>query len=193
GAKVAEAQHGDEWNGATAGSACLARAPAKHAILRASPAAAMAAACASLGRKTPMSQRQRATPKTAAGAAGPGSAVKATRLDFENLHEIVRKARQNLDQNNWDYIVGGTESETTLRRNRLALDSVAFRPRVLRDVSRVDAAVSLFGRRLRLPLLLAPVGALESFDESAAAGVARAAGEFGVAHMMSSVSKPGLE
>ncbi len=118
---------------------------------------------------------------------------RAGAAEFENLHEIIRKARQNLDQNNWDYIVGATESETTLRRNRLALDSVAFRPRVLRDVSRVDAAVSLFGRRLRLPLLLAPVGALESFDESAAAGVARAAGEFGVGHMMSSVSKPGLE
>jgi isopentenyl diphosphate isomerase/L-lactate dehydrogenase-like FMN-dependent dehydrogenase len=119
---------------------------------------------------------------TSAGAAG-----------FENLHEIVRKARQNLDQNNWDYIVGGTESETTLRRNRLALDSMAFRPRVLRDVSRIDAGVSQFGRHLRLPVLIAPVGALESFDESAGAGVARAAGEFGVAHMLSSVSKPGLE
>jgi glycolate oxidase len=113
--------------------------------------------------------------------------------DFANLHEIIRRARQNVDQNNWDYIVGGTESETTLRRNRLSLDSVAFRPRVLRDVSRVDAGVSQFGRHLRLPVLLAPVGSLESFDEGAAATVARAADQFGVAHMLSSVSKPGLE
>ena len=113
--------------------------------------------------------------------------------EFENLHEIVRKARQNLNQNEWDYIVGATESETTLRRNRLALDSIAFRPRVLRDVSRVDTGVDVLGRKLRLPVLLAPVGALENFDESAAAGVVRAAGDFGVAHMLSSVSKPGLE
>ncbi len=48
-------------------------------------------------------------------------------LEFQTLHEIVKKARQNLDQNDWDYIVGGTESETTLRRNRMALDSLAFR------------------------------------------------------------------
>src|SRR5712691_7986521 len=61
--------------------------------------------------------------------------------EFQTLQEIVKKARQNLDQNDWDYIVGGTESETTLRRNRMALDSLAFRPRVLRDVSRIDAAV----------------------------------------------------
>ncbi len=47
-----------------------------------------------------------------------------------NLHEIVAKARQNLNQNDWDYIVGGVESETTLRRNRMALDTIAFRPRI---------------------------------------------------------------
>src|SRR5262249_40120653 len=58
--------------------------------------------------------------------------------DFQTLHEIVAKARQNLSQNDWDYIVGGAETETTLRRNRHALDSVAFRPRVLRDVSHID-------------------------------------------------------
>src|SRR5271165_3616957 len=77
--------------------------------------------------------------------------------DFRNLHEIIAKARQNLNQNNWDYIVGGTETETTLRRNRMALDSIAFRPRVLRDVSKVDASVSELGRRLALPIVLAPV------------------------------------
>src|SRR5208282_5194718 len=104
-----------------------------------------------------------------------------------------RKARQNLDQNNWDYIVGGTESETTLRRNRLALDSLAFRPRVLRDVSRVDASVERLGRKLRLPVMLAPVGALEAFEPGGGATVVRAAGEFGVPHMLSSVCEPGLE
>jgi glycolate oxidase len=113
--------------------------------------------------------------------------------DFENLHEIVKKARQNLDQNNWDYIVGGTETETTLRRNRLSLDSVAFRPRVLRDVGKVDASVTRFNRKIRLPVMLAPVGSLESFVPDAAASVVRAAHEFGIAHMLSSVCLPGLE
>ena len=77
-------------------------------------------------------------------------------VEFQTLHEIVALARRNLDQNAWDYIVGGAETETTLRRNRLALDALAFRPRVLRDVSRVEAGVERLGRRLRLPLLLAP-------------------------------------
>ena len=117
----------------------------------------------------------------------------AAASEFYNLHEIVRKARANLNQNDWDYIVGGTETETTLRRNRMALDSIAFRPRVLRDVSKVDASVEVLGRKLRLPVVLCPVGSLESFHPLGAEPVVKAAGEFGVAHMLSSVCDPGLE
>lgn len=113
--------------------------------------------------------------------------------EFQNLHELIRKARSNLNQNSWDYIVGAAETETTLRRNRMALDEIAFRPRVLRNVAKVDASVELFGRKLRLPVVLAPVGALELFDPGAAASVSRAAASFGAAHMLSSVSEPGLE
>lgn len=120
-----------------------------------------------------------------------GDAINAN--PFQNLHEIIAKARQNLDQNNWDYIVGGTETETTLKRNRMALDSVAFKPRVLVDVSKVDATTQVFGRRLRLPLLLCPVGALEAFHAGGAATSVRAAKDFGIAHMLSSVCEPGLE
>jgi isopentenyl diphosphate isomerase/L-lactate dehydrogenase-like FMN-dependent dehydrogenase len=113
--------------------------------------------------------------------------------DILNLHEIVAKARQNLNQNDWDYIVGGAESETTLRRNRMALDSIAFRPRVLRDVSKVDTSASQFGRKLRLPVMFAPVGSLESFHAAGAESVVRAVKTFGAAHMLSSVCEPGLE
>lgn len=112
---------------------------------------------------------------------------------FQNLHEFIRKARANLNQNAWDYIVGAAETETTMRRNRMALDEIAFRPRVLRDVRKVDGSVQAFGRKMRLPVVLAPVGALEIFDPDGAASVARGAGSFGAAHMLSSVSEPGLE
>ncbi|WJR81542.1 alpha-hydroxy acid oxidase [Bradyrhizobium sp. NP1] len=117
----------------------------------------------------------------------------ASEEPFQNLHEFIRKARANLNQNAWDYIIGAAETETTMRRNRMALDEIAFRPRVLRDVSRIDASVERFGRTMRLPVMLAPVGALEVFEPGAAASVASAAGRFGAAHMLSSVSDPGLE
>src|SRR5216683_8027667 len=68
---------------------------------------------------------------------------------FQTLHEIVRAARMNLAPGPWDYMVGGAETETTLRRNRLGIDSLAFRPRVLRDVSRIDTGATFFGKRDR--------------------------------------------
>jgi isopentenyl diphosphate isomerase/L-lactate dehydrogenase-like FMN-dependent dehydrogenase len=113
--------------------------------------------------------------------------------EFMNLHELVAKARQNLNQNEWDYIVGGVETETTLRRNRMALDTIAFRPRVLRDVSKIDTTTEILGRKLRLPIVFCPVGSLESFHPGGAEPVVKAAAEFGVAHMLSSVCDPGLE
>ncbi len=112
---------------------------------------------------------------------------------FQNLHEFVKVARQNLDRNNWDYLIGGSESETTLARNRLALDSLGFRPRVLRDVSNVDCTRTLFGRKLRLPVLCAPVGSLQNFDAGGGATVAAATAEFGNGMILSSVSDPGMD
>jgi isopentenyl diphosphate isomerase/L-lactate dehydrogenase-like FMN-dependent dehydrogenase len=112
---------------------------------------------------------------------------------FQTLHELVKSAKFSLPPGPWDYLVGGAESETTLRRNRQALDSIALRPRVLRDVSRIDPASTLFGKRLRIPVLLAPIGGLESFDPGGGATVARASAAFGVPHMLSSVCQPGLE
>src|SRR5919108_5210190 len=106
---------------------------------------------------------------------------------FQNLHEIVKAARGSLPQGPWDYLIGGAETETTVRRNRQALDSIAFRPRVLRDVSKVDMSSTLFGRPVRIPVLLAPIGGLETFDPGGGATVGKASAEFGVPHMLSSV------
>ena len=116
-----------------------------------------------------------------------------TASQYLTLHELVKKARQNLSLNDWDYLIGGTETETTLRRNRLALDTLALRPRVLRDVSDVDASTRFLGQALRLPVLLAPIGSLELFTPGAGATAAKAAHEFGVAHMLSSVAELSLE
>ncbi|HXP75561.1 MAG TPA: alpha-hydroxy acid oxidase [Stellaceae bacterium] len=109
------------------------------------------------------------------------------------LHELVKAAHNKLPANIWDYLIGGADTETTLRRNRLALDSLAFRPRVLRDVSKIELSRKFLGKTLRIPVVLAPVGSLESFDPGGGATVAKATTEFGVPMFLSSVSKPGIE
>src|SRR5262249_50196498 len=127
-----------------------------------------------------------------------GSSRRFARMDdvrerFLNLHEFLKAAKFNLNRNNWDYIIGATETETTLARNRQSLDSIAFKPRVLRNVQNVDCSSELFGRKVRLPVMIAPVGGLQNFWAGGVATVAQAAGEFGVPVMQSSATEPPVE
>ena len=114
--------------------------------------------------------------------------------EFLTLQEIVAAARRNLQPGPWSYLVGGAETETTVRRNRQALDSIAFRPRVLRDVSThrqqrepvsgKNCACRCCWRR--------SAGSSRSSRAAQPPRRARAA-QFGVPQMLSSVCKPGLE
>ena len=113
--------------------------------------------------------------------------------DFVSNEEIVQRARKNLVQGAWDYLVGGSESETTMRRNRLAFDRVAFRPRVLVDVSEIDPSTTFLGHNLRIPVMLAPIGSLQVFTPGGAVDASKAAAEFGTMHVVSSVTEPALE
>ncbi len=112
---------------------------------------------------------------------------------FQTLHEIIAAARLTLNQNLWDYVVGGTETETTLKRNRLALDRIGFRPRVLADVSQIDTSTEFLGHRVRLPVALAPVGGLEQLGGDGGVTVAQGAGLAEVPFFLSSVTQTGLE
>jgi len=102
-------------------------------------------------------------------------------------------ARRNLDDHVWDYLMGGAESETTLRRNRMAFDSLALRPRVLQDVREVIGATGFMGHRLRMPVLLAPIGSLQVLHPDGAVAAAKAAAAFGTISIMSSVTRPGRD
>ncbi len=113
--------------------------------------------------------------------------------EFVSNEEVVQEARRRLSQGPWDYLVGASESETTMRRNRLAFDRVAFRPRVLVDVSSVDLSTTFLGHSLRIPVILAPVGSLQAFIPGGGADATKGAGEFGTVHVVSSVTEPSLE
>lgn len=113
--------------------------------------------------------------------------------EFATLHEVVRAAHRNLSPGAWDYLTGGADTETTLLRNRMALDSIAFRPLVLNDVRGIDLTATVHGAKSRLPVVLAPMGSLDALDPGGAMSVARAAEEFGVVSYLSSVTRPGIE
>jgi glycolate oxidase len=113
---------------------------------------------------------------------------------FTTLQEIVIAARRNLSRPLWDMLSGGSDSETTLRRNRLALDSLALRQRVLVNVSQIDTRTTLLGRELPIPVFIAPVGNfLQVADPQGIVAVARGATAYGTEVFVSTAAKPGIE
>ena len=114
--------------------------------------------------------------------------------NFVSLQEIVATARRNLPQDLWDHLSGGSDSETTLLRNRQALDSLALRQRVLVDVRNIDLTTTLLGKKLSSPVFLAPVGGFVGFAHpEGACNVARAAVAHGTTAFISTAAKPSLE
>lgn len=114
-------------------------------------------------------------------------------VSFNTLTEMIIMAKRKLSHDEWDYINGAAESETSLRRNRLALDCLAFRPRILRDVRNIDTSTTLLGQKLRFPVVLAPLGGIQRFSPNGANDTDTAAEASGLINFISTVTEPSLE
>jgi glycolate oxidase len=113
--------------------------------------------------------------------------------DYISTTQIVRAARAKLEPHAWDYIVGGAETETTLRRNRAAIEKYAFCARVLRNVEHVDTSTTILGSKVSIPYILAPVGSLQTITPAGGAAQVRGACGFGTIPVISSVTEPTIE
>lgn len=102
-------------------------------------------------------------------------------------------ARQRLSAEAYAYVAGGAGAEATVRANRAAFDRRSIVPRVLRDVSIRDLEVSLFGRTVPAPILLAPLGVLELVHPEADLAVARAAASVGLPLIFSNQASVSME
>src|ERR687894_2124672 len=124
----------------------------------------------------------------------PPAATQEESRDFVSLQEIVRSARRKLPPELWDHLSGGADSETTLRRNRYALDCLALRQRVLVNVAEIDIRTTLLGQTLATPVFLAPVGGfLGMCNAQGAIPVARAAVAKNTTAFISTAVKPSYE
>ncbi len=75
-----------------------------------------------------------------------------------SVEDFRRVAERRLPRFLFDYIDGGAGAEVTLRRNTADWEAVRLNQKVLVDASRMDTSVELFGQKLAMPLVLAPVG-----------------------------------
>jgi isopentenyl diphosphate isomerase/L-lactate dehydrogenase-like FMN-dependent dehydrogenase len=95
--------------------------------------------------------------------------------NFVTLPEIRRFARQRLSRDVWNFGAGASETETSKRRNRRALDRLAIRQDVLVDVREIDLTTTFLGVPLSMPLMIAPMGGLVLFHHQGDVEMARGA------------------
>jgi isopentenyl diphosphate isomerase/L-lactate dehydrogenase-like FMN-dependent dehydrogenase len=82
---------------------------------------------------------------------------------YVTIPEIRRAAREKLSREAWNFGDGGSETETTMRRNRRAIRRLAIRQDILVDARVLDTGTSLGGVPLSWPVAIAPMGGLVLF------------------------------
>jgi len=93
----------------------------------------------------------------------------------------------------WDYIDGGAWDEVSLSENEAAWLRYRFRPRVLVDVSRIDASSTLLGHPTAMPVAIAPMAAHGLAHADGELATARAAASAGIPFIPSTMSTASME
>ncbi|MDA9444157.1 lactate dehydrogenase [Bradyrhizobium sp. CCBAU 51745] len=110
-----------------------------------------------------------------------------------NFHDFRRLARRRLPGPIFDYIDGGADDETSLRRNTASFEQCDLVPNVLRGVGQVDLSVTVMGQKLALPFYCSPTALQRLFHHQGERAVAAAAARYGTMFGVSSLGTVGLE
>lgn len=109
------------------------------------------------------------------------------------IADLQAMARNRLPAFVLEYLEGGAEDEWTLRRNRQIFSEIEFRPSTLTGVGVPDLSTTIFGRKMRLPLIVAPTGFNGLFQHQGDRLLAEAAAKAGVTFTQSTVSNMRIE
>lgn len=93
----------------------------------------------------------------------------------------------------FDYVDGAADAEITADRNRAAFTDVVFLPDMLRSVTRPDLSTLVAGRRVGMPLVLAPTGYTRMMHHHGETAVARVAARHQLPYVLSTVGTSTIE
>ncbi len=97
-------------------------------------------------------------------------------------------ARRRLPRFLFEYIDGGSYTETTMLKNMTDLADIQLRQRVLNDVSNIDLSVEVLGQSQAMPIMLGPVGLAGMNARRGEVQAAKAAQKSGIPFVLSTVS-----
>jgi len=158
---------------------------ARREFLKYLAASPCATALGSLAAFVPPDANAQSTSASAPLISDPAEALDV--FDFEEV------AHGKVQPGHWAYMSSGVDDDATLRANREGFKHVELRPRRLRDATRTDMRVELFGTLYDSPIFTCPTGGEKSFAPDGELAVARAARSRGSPQCLSTSTSTPLE
>lgn len=113
--------------------------------------------------------------------------------DCYNVDDFKKLAKQKLPSPIFHYIDGGSDDETTLKRNTESFNKCDLIPSVLTDVSNIDLSTKVLGQEIKFPLFLSPAAMHQMYHPDGEKGTAKAAEKFGTFFSLSTMANTSIE
>lgn len=119
--------------------------------------------------------------------------MKLSPSEVVNISDLRRLAQKRAPKAVFDYLDGGADAEITLGENTRAFRDILFRPRQAVAFGQCGLNVTVLGREISFPAMLAPVGYSRMMHPGGEVVAARAAGEAGTGYILSTISGHKME
>ena len=113
--------------------------------------------------------------------------------DCYNFQDFRKLARKKLPSPIFHYIDGGSDDEITLKRNTQSFNDCDLVPNVLASVGKPDLSTTIFGKKINLPIFLAPTAMQRLYHHLGDKASAKAAEKFGTFYSMSTMANTTIE
>jgi len=110
------------------------------------------------------------------------------RIEDMTLDEIKALAGTKVKEEVWEWINGGTETEFTLQRNRIALEKIMLRLKVIHGLETANTTVKILGQAVKTPVIVAPFANMARVHPEAEMAIAKGAEKVGAMMFLGPVS-----
>jgi L-lactate dehydrogenase (cytochrome) len=109
------------------------------------------------------------------------------------IYDLRDIAKRRTPQAPFDYTDGSADKELSLARARQAFEDIEFQPNILRDVSDVDLSWDVLGKKVSMPVGIAPTGFTRMMHTEGELAGCTAAEAAGVPYSLSTMGTRSIE
>jgi 4-hydroxymandelate oxidase len=114
-------------------------------------------------------------------------------VDSVDLDALEGEARAKMPPASFAFCATGADDEISAVENIAAWRALRLRPRVMRDISKIDTSVTMLGERVAAPIIVAPTGRHRMFHPKGEVESARGAGLAGAVYSLATNANELLE